>query len=223
MMALSRNTIRTIATYTALAIGVPVGGVVIGAMVIAPAVSRAKPLVQQVMGSSTAVVTKASASKPTVAVVAPFKPMASALELQAIVDSAETLARQVAPKPTGAAAFRTNAITLLNRATVETSRVPKTAWIAIDLSAIAMIAGLILLRRRRSTSSGAGLALSAVTAAPRTGASRTSRTPKAVVALAESGASATDIARRTRMPLDAVSMCLSMGSMGARQLQPPTA
>src|SRR5689334_3567646 len=101
MKSLSRNTIRTIATYTALAIGVPVGGVVIGAMVIAPAVSRVKPLVQQMIGDSIKVATHAPLPKPTVAVVAPFKPMASALELQAIVDSAETLARQVAAKPTG--------------------------------------------------------------------------------------------------------------------------
>ena len=222
MKALSRNTIRTIAAYTALAIGVPVGGVVIGAMVIAPAVSRVKPLVRQ-MTAPKSVEKASSSAKPVVAVVAPFKPMASALELQAIVDSAETLARQVAAKPAGVAGMRATGLALLNKATVETSRVPTAAWIAIDISALAMIAGMVLLRRRRQAAPSAALAGGVLAAAPRSAASRTSRTPKAVVALAESGASATDIARRTRMPLDAVSMCLSMGSMGGRQLQPPTA
>jgi hypothetical protein len=48
------------------------------------------------------------------------------------------------------------------------------------------------------------------------------RTPRAVEALAASGASASDIAWRTGLPIDAVQLLLSI-STGSRQLQPPTA
>ena len=43
------------------------------------------------------------------------------------------------------------------------------------------------------------------------------RTPRAVVALAEAGNAPADIARRTGLSLDAVSMCLTLSSLGARQ------
>ncbi len=49
-----------------------------------------------------------------------------------------------------------------------------------------------------------------------------SRTPKAVQALADSGAEPSEIAWRTGLSLDAVAMLLSIGA-GARQLRPPTA
>lgn len=48
------------------------------------------------------------------------------------------------------------------------------------------------------------------------------RTPKGVQALAAAGTTLTDIARRTRLPVDAVSLLLSI-SAASRQLQPPTA
>jgi hypothetical protein len=48
------------------------------------------------------------------------------------------------------------------------------------------------------------------------------RTPKHVHALAAAGTTLTEIARRTRLPVDAVSLLLSI-SAAPRQLQPPTA
>jgi hypothetical protein len=48
------------------------------------------------------------------------------------------------------------------------------------------------------------------------------RTPKHVQALAAAGTTLTEIARRTRLPVDAVSLLLSI-SAAPRQLQPPTA
>ena len=48
------------------------------------------------------------------------------------------------------------------------------------------------------------------------------RTPKAVYALAAHGSTLTEIARRTGLAVDAVSLMLAM-SAASRQLQPPTA
>jgi hypothetical protein len=48
------------------------------------------------------------------------------------------------------------------------------------------------------------------------------RTPKHVQALAAAGTTLVEIARRTRLPVDAVSLLLSI-STASRQLQPPTA
>lgn len=48
------------------------------------------------------------------------------------------------------------------------------------------------------------------------------RTPRAVEAMAASGASTTDIAWKTGLPIDAVNLLLAI-STGPRQLQPPTA
>ena len=48
------------------------------------------------------------------------------------------------------------------------------------------------------------------------------RTPKAVHALAAAGTTLTEIARRTGLPVDAVTLVLAI-STASRQLQPPTA
>jgi len=48
------------------------------------------------------------------------------------------------------------------------------------------------------------------------------RTPNAVQALAARGTNAIEIARQTRMPIDAVSLLLAMSTV-SRQLQPPAA
>jgi hypothetical protein len=48
------------------------------------------------------------------------------------------------------------------------------------------------------------------------------RTPKAVHALAAAGTTLTEIARRTGLPVDAVTLVLAI-SAASRQLQPPTA
>jgi len=51
---------------------------------------------------------------------------------------------------------------------------------------------------------------------------RIDRTPKAVQALAEAGTALTEIARRTGLAVDAVSLLLAM-STASRQVPPPTA
>ncbi len=58
--------------------------------------------------------------------------------------------------------------------------------------------------------------------ASRGSARAASRTPRAVQAMAESGAEPSEIAWRTGLPLDAVAMLLSLSSP-TRQLRPPTA
>ena len=70
------------------------------------------------------------------------------------------------------------------------------------------------LLRRRAPSTGA-------IAAPTLSFSRNDRTPRAVQALAQQGAQPTEIAWRTGLPVDAVSLLLAM-STASRQLQPPT-
>lgn len=231
MADLSLKSLRTIGMYTGLALAVTVGGVAIGAMVVAPAVARAKPLLLRAIAtnepneSGDALSVNASAvpiSESAVAVVAPFRPMASAIKAEAIVDAAEALASQMAPVEAQTA--RVTVMQVLERFASKLSRIPGNVWAFVGSCALLVAAGMFYMRRRAVA--GTGVAASSTLVA--TGSSKlvqgkSSRTPRAVVALAESGASATDIARRTRMPLDAVAMCLSMGSLGARQLRPPTA
>ena len=61
-----------------------------------------------------------------------------------------------------------------------------------------------------------------VVALPEPAVGRSDRTPRAVQALAQQGARPTEIAWRTGLPVDAVSLLLAM-STASRQLQPPTA
>lgn len=231
----SLKTLRTIGIYTGLALVVTVGGVAIGAMVVAPAVTRAKPLLQRAIAtnesntgreSMDAPVAKTapavSVSESAVAVVAPFRPMASAIRTEAIVDAAEALANQMSPREVVTPGMQ--AKLLFDQVAAKVVRLPAKVRVAAGLCAVLFVAGFLFLRRRSAgglRAEPASLPVAAGTLKPATG--RSGRTPRAVVALAESGASATDIARRTRMPVDAVAMCLSMGSMSARQLRPPTA
>ncbi len=177
--ALPLKWLRTVGLYTALALGVTVGGVALGAMVVAPAVAHAKPVLQRIAGKNA---------------------------------------------PAAIAGARANLTRVVSPALRFVAKVPKARWIYIDLTAIVLVGGLVSLRRRTSapaTKDPIVQLVAAVSAKAISG--KSSRTPRAVVALAESGASPADIARRTRMPLDAVAMCLSMGSLEARQLRPPTA
>ncbi|MBC8088094.1 MAG: hypothetical protein H7Z40_12570 [Phycisphaerae bacterium] len=238
MLDSSLKTLRTIGIYTGLALGVTVGGVAIGAMVVAPAVARAKPLLQRAIAtnesnagnesndSKEALVAvaapAASVSESAVAVVAPFRPMASAIKTEAIVDAAEALANQMSPAEV--VTPRMKAKLLVDRFATKVVRLPAKVRFAAGLGALLVVGGLFYLRRRSAIGAPAeAAALPAIAGNVKSAVARSGRTPRAVVALAESGASATDIARRTRMPLDAVAMCLCLGSLGARQLRPPTA
>lgn len=170
-----------------LGISVTIGGVLAGAMVVAPVVAKAS------RPESTAQLSQFVESATVFA--------AGALE-QARAFTASALAS--APEPVG-----------------------RFALPGLALASI-LTALTVLLVRRRSTSRGVSLVPAAVApraASPRTPArsgSRDSRTPKAVEALAASGASTSDIAWRTGLPIDAVNLLLAISS-GSRQLQPPTA
>jgi hypothetical protein len=78
-----------------------------------------------------------------------------------------------------------------------------------------------LLRTLRSAR-GRKAAPRTVVALPEPAAGRADRTPRAVEALAQQGAGPTEIAWRTGLPVDAVSLLLAM-STASRQLRPPTA
>lgn len=98
---------------------------------------------------------------------------------------------------------------------------------------ISIVAALSVLMMRRRTPARS-LAPSGFSEIPASGKARLTphgssrpvgknqRTPRAVEALAASGASTSDIARRTGLPIDAIQLLLAI-STGARQLQPPTA
>lgn len=228
--------IRTVAGYAALAIGVSVGGVVVGAIVVAPAVSRATPLFSTNAATSSETNGSvgqadgdgaASQSATNVVAAAPFKSMAE------VIGSTTQMEANKAVKPVGPSGLqglKREVGFFYEDALDFVGRVPKTAWLYVDFALVAMFAGVWAYRRRRSGSNGAAKAApvdsgrrSAASLPAKLVAGKGSRTPKAVVALAEAGTSQADIARRTGLPLDAVAMLLSLGSFGGRQLQPPTA
>lgn len=233
-----RQLLRTIAMYSAMAAGVTVGGVVVGAVVIAPAISRGKAMFaasaaqngSQGTESTGGAVGQAdgdplAAQQATIAEVEPFKPMAEVIASSKASQTMELPTR----RRTGFAALRYEVADRFDDLLLAAGRVPKIFWVYADLSAVATLAGLWFWRRRRQGSlSAAGGSLSSKLnfiggSASSSPIARGARTPKAVAALAEAGKSPADIARRTGLPLDAVAMLISMGSFGARQLQPPTA
>jgi hypothetical protein len=180
------------AMIAALGISVTIGGVLAGAMVVAPVVAKA--------------------SRPE-----------SAAQLSRLINSATAFAVE--------ATERTRAISSSALANAP-EPVARFALPGLALASILTALTALLVRRR---SGGRGVSLIPATAsAPRTTAprattrptarssARDSRTPKAVEALAASGASTSDIAWRTGLPIDAVTLLLAISS-GARQLQPPTA
>jgi hypothetical protein len=108
--------------------------------------------------------------------------------------------------------------------------IPEKGWLYIGVSA-AMAVALMIGWRLRVRSFAALTPLIDSTTTLRAAAAlpakltmgRNSRTPRAVLALAEAGNAPADSARRTGLSLDAVAMCLSLSSFAARQLRPPTA
>ena len=180
----------------ALAVSVTIGGVMAGALVVAPVVARA---------------TRPDAAQQTSKLVA------------SVSSGVRTVARTVLDRT------RTGARGVLMQMPAPVARfaVPGLAMLSIFSAMVA------LLMRRQPPTNALALATTDV-GAPlrptakltprsigRTSSSR-SKTPRAVEALAASGASAPDIAWRTGLPLDAVQLLLAI-STGARQLQPTTA
>lgn len=180
---------------TVLAIGVTVGGVLAGALVVAPVVSRAANVDMSHFDMSH--------------VGLPRVTMAQAASL--IADT------------------RTRA-----RSIVATLPEPVSRYAVPVLALISISGGLVALFARRSSrptpptlevsdSLMAGRSTSRLTprSAPRIHGKH-AKTPRAVEALAASGASTTDIAWRTGLPIDAVRLLLSLSNV-TRQLHPPTA
>jgi hypothetical protein len=131
-----------------------------------------------------------------------------------------------------AAVLRTGADRVMTSATESWRTLPAPArrrWIPTFLGVLALTGfaatGASLLRRPptlRLTLASFGVTPPAPGRNSRSGSRAPSRTPKAVQALADSGAEPQEIAWRTGLSLDAVAMLLSIGS-NARQLRPPTA
>jgi hypothetical protein len=187
------------ALWSALAVGVTVGGVLAGALVVAPVVTKASQPAVTAQWSRTATLLGSSAIG--------FAREAGRL----IASQTRELSSAVASRsPDAIGPFVLPLLVLLS--------------VGAGMSLVAA--------RRRAHSRTATLSLVPVSAVampkPRAAArsrdsrGRDSRTPKAVEALAASGASTSDIARRTGLPLDAVQLLLSISS-GSRQVQPPSA
>lgn len=227
--------VRTVAGYVALAVGVSVGGVIVGAVVVAPAVSRATPFFSKTAAQGTettgsigqadgdgAVATSAA----NVVAAEPFKPMSEAIASAKVLEASQALQ----PHRTGFAKFKREAGYFYEDAMDLVRGVPKIMWVYVDVALVALFVAAWFYRRRNSAPTASAKALNTESTRRLTASLPTklvpgkgNRTPKAVAALAEAGTTPADIARRTGLPLDAVAMLLSLGSFGARQLQPPTA
>lgn len=225
--------IRSVAMYSAIAVAVSAGGVLVGAMVLAPAVSRATPFfsgnaqntetsgsVGQADGDGAA----ASTAAAKLATTEQFKPIAESIAAAKQLEAAQAV------KPAGRTWTRSvsRQAGFLYEDTLEFfGKVPKITWVIVDVSLVALFAGLWLYRRRKNGESirtaSSAMRTSAAALPTKLVAGQKNRTPKAVAALAEAGTTPADIARRTGLPHDAVAMLLSLGTMNARQLQPPTA
>ena len=193
--AASSMLIRSVLLGT-LAIGVTIGGVMAGALVVAPVVARAtRPDATARVAQSLASASAATAALSHV--------------IMERVQVARSSVRSALPMPI-------------------TRYAPP---VLIVISIVGAMSALFL--RRNPTQQTpvaitqnlppATFALARLTpkSSPRVGDKR-QRTPRAVEALAATGASTSDIAWRTGLPIDAVQLLLAISS-APRQLQPPTA
>jgi hypothetical protein len=175
-----------------VAIGVTVAGIAAGALIVAP-----------VVASATRVEAPTSAA-PGRSTVASVQSAAASAWNRLDAGTASVLARLPEPVaryalPTVAVASLTGALLALFLPSRESARQP---------------APLLTASLRTPARSAAPLGTGRV--------SNKKRTPSAVEALAASGASAPDIARRTGLPLDAVQLLLTI-SNGPRQFHPHSA
>jgi hypothetical protein len=226
--------LRRVVAYAALALSVTVGGVIIGATVIAPIVSGGERpsapssvsvRVPAAMATSAATEAMRPAAEPTT----PAAPSAQTVLMDRVGHAWQSMYAATAAAVSNAARS--------TQSYIASRRMPQLAprvWLSMGTGA-ALLAAMLVALRLRSRRSGIKSAVapgflipssrpaSIVVAASNRLSGRSERTPRAVMALAESGAAPQEIARRTGMPLDAVALCLSMSTMGVRQLQPPTA
>lgn len=161
----------------ALAISVTGGGVLAGALVVAPVVARAT------------------------------RPIATARESETKSSASATSAATSFVRKTVARALAARANLLRDLPT------PVTRYAPPVLAVISIVGALTAVLVRRDPTS---------VRSPGRVASNRQRTPRAVEAMAATGASTPDIAWRTGLPIDAVQLLLAISS-APRQLQPPTA
>lgn len=177
---------------SSFAIVVTIGSVIAGALVVAPVVARA---------------TQANASAEFAQKVAEVSATSSAAFSRGIAVVQNTLATLPAPVSqygfpifAGLALVSAMSTIFLRRRAPHRSLVP--AQTSYDPSR-----RLVERLTSRSNQKGGG---------------RNQKTPRAVEALAASGASSADIALRTGLPFDAVQLLIALAN-GPRQFQPPTA
>lgn len=176
----------------ALAVSVTIGGVIAGALVVAPVVARA---------------TRPDAVQQTSQVVASVSSV-----VRTVLDRTRSGARRVLTQmPAPISRFAVPGLAMLSIFSAMVALLMRRQPPSITVALATTDVGALQRPTARQTPRGSG----------RTSSSH-SKTPRAVEALAASGASAPDIAWRTGLPLDAVQLLLAI-STGARQLQPPTA
>lgn len=196
--------VRTV-LISALAIAVTIGGVFAGAFLAAPLAAKA--------------------SSPATMALLRAKAATLASNVGNVAGAASGLAQSL---PQSVARAAESATTTLPPQAARLA-LPTTGVVALLVLGIAVA----MVRRRRPDrslghSANSAMAPAATTLArltPRTNpkmAAVNQKTPRAVEALAASGASASDIAWRTRLPIDAVQLLLSL-SNATRQFHPPTA
>lgn len=175
-----------------LAVGVTVGGVVAGALVVAPVVAQA---------------TRPDAAARATRLIAGIGTTAVTASRAVVARASEVGSTTIAQLPAPAARFA----------------LPGLALVAI----VGALSTLFLRRRTpaRSLTPAPALNRNDLRLTPRASNRTTGKrqqTPRAVEALAATGATTSDIAWKTGLPIDAVQLLLSI-STGARQLQPPAA
>ncbi len=192
--------LRRIGVMIGLGIGVTVGGVAAGALVLAPAVaasSQAGVGVSVTRSIDKGFITARGWRARTNAALSDM--------LHGIPDPLRRLALPVLLSILALAGFSASGVSLLRRS-------PGFGH-AGRLADVGSVGRLLRTVAGTSTSRASGASRSA---------RPTSRTPRAVQALANSGAEPSEIAWRTGLSLDAVAMLISIGAP-SRQLRPPTA
>lgn len=197
--------------WTGLAIGVTVGGVLAGALVVAPVAAKVSH--PETMARTTQAVSSTAASAYAVA--------------REVASATATKFRAMAESAT--AGRWSHAVTAVLSNTPESARTMALPLLVV-VTLLAAITALVLRRRTPSTarlalapvSASRGRARSTPKAAGRQMGRADHRTPKTVEALAATGVSATDIAKRIGLPIDAVRLLIAISSE-SRQVQPPAA
>jgi hypothetical protein len=198
------------ALIATLAITVTVGGVLVGALVVAPVVARAS------QPGTTAQVTRTITAFSTAALSA--SRLIATRGADAVADTMASL-----PQPMTRYALAGLGLVAIIGAfspRLLRRRTPMRSLTSADADAIGR-SDLAEGVSGHSIKSTFGSKLLTPRSTPRVGSKR-NQTPRAVEALAATGASAGDIAWKTGLPIDAVRLLLAI-STATRQLQPPAA